>query len=182
MKFKFVPNVISILRIAFSLSLLFIDLFSWKFVFIYLLCGMSDALDGYIARRTKTQSIFGAKLDTTADIVMFAVILYIFIPVITLSNRITIWLLTILLIRIISIIIVYLKYKVFAMLHTYSNKITGLLLFFVPIAIGSSLEISIIYFVCFIASVSAVEELAINILSKSMELDIKSIFALLSAR
>jgi len=113
---------------------------------------------------------------------MFAVILYIFIPVITLSNRIIIWLFTILLIRIISIIIVYFKYKVFAMLHTYSNKITGLLLFFVPIAIGSPLEIPIIYFVCFIASVSAIEELLINILSKSMELDIKSIFTLLSVR
>lgn len=182
MTFKFVPNVISILRILFSLSLLFIDLFSWEFVFIYLLCGMSDVLDGYIARRAKSQSIFGAKLDTTADIVMFAVILYIFIPVITLSNRIIIWLFTILLIRIISIIIVYFKYKIFAMLHTYSNKITGLLLFFVPIVIGSSLEIPIIYFVCFIASVSAVEELAINILSKSMELNIKSIFVMLSVR
>ena len=176
MKLKFVANGISILRILISLSLLFVDLFSWGFVLIYLLCGISDILDGYIARRTKTQSIFGAKLDTAADIIMFAVIMYIFIPVITLSNTLIIWLLIILSIRIISIIIVYFKYKMFAILHTFSNKITGLLLFFIPIVIGSALENFIIYFVCIIASVSAIEELVINILSKKMEVNIKNIF------
>ena len=176
MKLKFVANGISILRILISLSLLFVDLFSWGFVLIYLLCGISDILDGYIARRTKTQSIFGAKLDTAADIIMFAVIMYIFIPVITLSNTLIIWLLIILSIRIISIIIVYFKYKMFAILHTFSNKITGLLLFFIPIVIGSTLENFIIYFVCIIASVSAIEELVINILSKKMEVNIKNIF------
>jgi len=175
-KLKFVANGVSILRVLFSLSLLFVDLFSWGFVLIYLLCGFSDILDGYIARRTKTQSIFGAKLDTAADIIMFSVILYIFIPIIKLSNTLIIWLLTVLLIRIISIIIVYIKYKMFAILHTYSNKITGILMFFIPIVIGSVLEKSIIYFVCVIAIVSAIEELVINSISKKMEVNIKSIF------
>lgn len=156
--------------------MLLIDLFSWKFVSIYLLCGISDILDGYIARRTKTQSIFGAKLDTVADIIVFIVIMYVFIPVITFSNTLIIWLLIILAIRITSIIIVYFKYKMFAILHTFSNKVTGLLLFFVPVVIGSALENEIMYLVCIIASISAIEELLINIISKKMEVDIKNIF------
>lgn len=168
-------NGISILRIIFSLSLVFVDLFTWEFILLYLLCGASDILDGYIARKTKTESIFGAKLDTIADIIMFAVILYIFIPVITLSNTLIIWLLIIVSIRILSIIVIFFKYKKFAMLHTLSNKVTGILVFFVPIGIGSLFESAIIYFVCGIASVSALEELAINILSKKMEVNTKSI-------
>ena len=159
-----------------SLSLLFVDLLSGVFVLLYLLCGISDILDGTIARRTKTQSILGAKLDTAADLIMFVVILYLFIPVITLSNTLMIWLFAIFTIRIVSIIIVYFKYKMFVILHTYSNKITGLLLFFIPIVIGSVVENAIIYFVCVIASVSAIEELAIHILSKKMEVNIKNIF------
>ena len=162
--------------IIFSLSLIFVDLFTWKFVLLYLLCGASDILDGYIARKTKTESIFGAKIDTIADIIMFAVILYIFIPVITLSNTLIIWLLLIVSIRILSIIVIFFKYKKFAMLHTLSNKVTGILVFFLPIGIGFPLEKPIIYFVCAIASISALEELAINILSKKMEVNTKSIF------
>ena len=62
------------------------------------------------------------------------------------------------------------------MLHTLSNKVTGILVFFIPIGIGSPLENFIIYFVCAIASISALEELVINILSKKMEVNTKSIF------
>ena len=65
-------NIISILRIIFSLSLIFVDLFTWKFVLLHLLCGARDILDGYIARKTKTESIFGAKLDTIADTFKYA--------------------------------------------------------------------------------------------------------------
>ena len=169
-------NGISILRIIFSLSLIFVDLFTWEFVLLYLLCGASDILDGYIARKTKTESIFGARLDTIADIIMFAVILYIFIPVISLSNTLIIWLLIIVSIRILSIIVIFFKYKKFAMLHTLSNKVTGILVFFLPIGIGFPLENFFIYFVCAIASISALEELVINILSKKMEVNTKSIY------
>jgi CDP-diacylglycerol--glycerol-3-phosphate 3-phosphatidyltransferase len=95
------------------------------------------------------------------------------------SSNLVIWLLAIVSIRIVSIIIVYFKYKMFAILHTFSNKITGLLLFVIPIVIGSSLEKSIIYFVVVIASVSAIEELGINILSNKIEVNIKNIFSLM---
>ncbi|WP_152800497.1 CDP-alcohol phosphatidyltransferase family protein [Alkalibaculum sporogenes] len=169
-------NVISISRILISLSLLFIDWHSWQFIYVYLMCGISDLLDGYIARKTKTQSLLGAKLDTVGDMIMFAVVLYIFAPVITFTHTLIIWLLAILSIRVLSLIIVFIKYNIFAMLHTISNKITGLLLFFIPMVIGSPLENPLIYFVCAIASVSAIEELIIHVTSKEIEVNSKSIF------
>ena len=40
------------------------------FLAIYLYCGFSDVLDGYIARKTGTQSLTGARLDSLADFVI----------------------------------------------------------------------------------------------------------------
>ena len=36
---------------------------------LYLLCGLSDVLDGAVARSTGTVSLLGEKLDTIADII-----------------------------------------------------------------------------------------------------------------
>lgn len=177
MKLKYMSNYISIFRILTSLSLLFIDLFTWEFITIYILGGVSDVLDGYVARKTNTESLLGAKLDTWADIIMFAAIIYIFTPVITLTNTLVVWLFAIFAIRVTSIIIAYFKFKVFAILHTLCNKTTGLFLFFIPILIGSSLEVPGLYFVCVVASVASIEELLIIILSKKIDINVKSLFA-----
>ena len=174
---KYLPNIITLFRILLSISLLFMDLFSVGFVLIYLLCGLTDAIDGFIARRLKAESLLGARLDTIADIVMFAVILYIFIPHVAFSRMLVIWLLAILLIRLVSMALVYFKYHKFAILHTVSNKVTGFLLFFVPLAIGTGMELAAIDIVCAVASVSALEELAIHVFSKSLAVDRKSIFS-----
>jgi len=40
---------------------------------MYLLCGLTDMLDGAIARKNNIVSEFGAKLDTFADIVFVAI-------------------------------------------------------------------------------------------------------------
>ena len=45
------PNVISILRTAGSISLLFCDVTEWPFWVLYTLCGISDMVDGWLARK-----------------------------------------------------------------------------------------------------------------------------------
>ena len=69
---KHLPNVISILRIAGSTSLLFCDVKGWPFWTLYALCGLSDILDGWLARRLHAESRTGAVLDSVADIVFVA--------------------------------------------------------------------------------------------------------------
>ncbi len=174
---KYLPSIITLFRILLSISLLFVDLFSTGFVLVYLLCGLTDAMDGFIARRLKAESLLGARLDTVADIVMFAVILYIFVPHVAFSWALVSWLLAILLVRLVSMALVYFKYQKFAMLHTVSNKVTGFLLFFIPLAIGTGMEMPAIYVVCAVASVSAIEELAIHVFSKTLDVDRKSVFS-----
>lgn len=176
MKNKHIANYISFVRIILSIVLLFLDFYSILFLLVYIACGLSDILDGYIARKLKIESDFGAKLDTIGDIAMFGVLLYFIIPLLITFKLIIFWIILISFIRIISILINYIKYNTFAMIHTYGNKITGLVLFSTPILIHVLSIFSISFMVCIIASISAVEELIINITSKRLDLNKKSIF------
>jgi len=54
---KTIPNCISFSRIIFSLILVFIKPLSVAFYAIYIICGLSDIMDGFIARKTGTTSI-----------------------------------------------------------------------------------------------------------------------------
>ena len=74
-------NIITILRILCSIALLFCPVFSLVFYALYITAGVSDMLDGWVARRTHTTSELGAKLDTIADVVFVIVCLVRLLPV-----------------------------------------------------------------------------------------------------
>lgn len=166
-------NIITITRIILSVILIILKPYTNLFLIIYTICGITDVLDGYVARKTNTQSELGARLDTIADIIFLSVMTIILFPIITQKQSYIIFLIIIAIIRIISILIIIKKYKKFAMLHTYSNKLTGLLLFTLPYFIFKINLDFIIYGICIIALLSAVEELIINLKSKKLDVDIK---------
>jgi CDP-diacylglycerol--glycerol-3-phosphate 3-phosphatidyltransferase len=60
-------NTITFFRIAASIVLLFCPVFSPAFYVFYIAAGLSDMLDGFVARQTDTVSKLGARLDTIAD-------------------------------------------------------------------------------------------------------------------
>lgn len=169
-------NIITLIRIGLAISLLFIKKYSPPFLILYSICGFTDILDGYIARKTKTESNFGAKLDTISDLLFFIIMFIIMFDILLKDIICLVFIITILLIRIISIIIVLKKYNKFAILHTYTNKLTGLLLFFIPYFIYLNNANIIIYIISVIALISSMEELTINIKSKQLDLNRKSIF------
>jgi CDP-diacylglycerol--glycerol-3-phosphate 3-phosphatidyltransferase len=140
---------------------------------IYITCGASDFADGYIARATKNTSKFGAAFDSIADLIFITVILYILIPIISLPTSVSIWIVGIAAIRIVSLLVGYVKYKAFASLHTYGNKATGLILFIYPFIYK---VFGITQIILIVASLSALEELIINIKAKELNANIKSIF------
>ncbi len=160
----------------FSVILLFVKPLSALFFVIYIVCGASDILDGRIARKAKTESKFGATLDSIADAVFIGVLLIILIPVIDMSMWMLVWLVCIVIIRLSSLLTGFIRYHALAFLHTYGNKAAGLLLFCFPL-LYQLFGIAITAFLlCSMASISAIEELAINITSKELSRDIKSIF------
>ena len=61
-------NIITCSRVLFSLILLFTKAFSTSFYALYIMAGITDVLDGIVARKFKLESEFGEKLDTVADI------------------------------------------------------------------------------------------------------------------
>ena len=68
---KHIPNSLSALRIPLSLGLLFLAKWPWVFTALYLVIGLTDVLDGRIARHYHVESKLGAKLDGLGDAVFF---------------------------------------------------------------------------------------------------------------
>lgn len=66
---KSIANYISISRILLVLTLIFIEPLSTTFYIIYFISGISDILDGFIARKYNVTSTLGEKLDSIADLI-----------------------------------------------------------------------------------------------------------------
>jgi Phosphatidylglycerophosphate synthase len=150
------PNVISELRIAGSIGLLFCDVKGWPFWSLYVLCGLSDILDGWLARRLHAESKTGAILDSVSDIIFVAFCAIRLSPVLDIPTWLWIWAGIIVTIKIINQISALAVGKRFCFPHTLANKLTGFLLFLtVPTMFWSMIPISI---VAAIATFAAVQE------------------------
>lgn len=68
-------DTITATRMAATVFLLFLPLNSVAFFAAYTLTGLTDVLDGWIARKTGKTSQFGARLDSAADLMFYAVLL-----------------------------------------------------------------------------------------------------------
>ena len=150
------PNVISVLRIAGSISLLFCDVKGWPFWSLYVLCGLSDILDGWLARRLHAESKTGAILDSVSDIVFVACCAIRLSPVLEIPVWLCIWAGIIVTIKIINQISALIVCKRVCFPHTVANKLTGFLLFLtVPTMSWSMIPISI---VAALATFAAIQE------------------------
>ena len=155
---KQMANILTGLRIIGSILLVFRPAFSLGFYILYLLCGLTDMIDGTVARMTNGASRFGEKLDTAADIVFAAAALIKFLPNLPIPSWIRGWGGGIALIKTGNILLGYVLRKEFAALHTIANKVTGLLLFLLPLTLPFvELKYSAIV-VCIVATVSAIQE------------------------
>lgn len=153
---KRLPNVISELRIAGSIGLLFCDVRGWPFWSLYVLCGLSDILDGWLARRLHAETEAGAILDSVADIVFVACCAIRLLPVLEIPAWLWIWAGAIVIIKMVNQISALFVCKRFCFLHTVANKLTGLLLFLtIPAVFLSVIPIAV---VAAIATFAAVQE------------------------
>jgi phosphatidylglycerophosphate synthase len=173
---KVIPNGITFGRIILAMLLLFLKPLSLAFLVIYILCGVTDLIDGPIARMTNTTSSLGAKLDSAADTILIAVSLFTLYPLLGLTLEIMIWIFMIAVIRITSIGVALRRFKTYASIHTYGNKLTGFILFVTPLCLPFIHHSMWTVFVCIIATISAVEEFIIQFTSKQLQLDRKGLF------
>ena len=151
-------NLITSCRILLSLLLLFFPALSPGFYGLYLAAGLSDMLDGFVARRTNSASPLGAKLDSMADIVFLAVCLIKLLPVLTLPVWLWGWVGLIALLRLVNVVSGFVRRKKLVLLHTRANKLTGALLFLLPLSLGF---LNIAYTavpLCALASFAAIQD------------------------
>lgn len=151
-------NLITGVRILCSIALLFCQPFSPPFIVLYLIAGITDMTDGAVARKTGTTSEFGAKLDTVADFVFVAVCLWKLLPDLAVPLWLWIWIVLIALIKMINTISGYVIQKRYVALHTVLNKVTGVLLFLLPMTLPvTELKYSA-PLVCTVATFAAIQE------------------------
>ena len=79
-KKSIIPNMLSILRMLGTLALVFVQPVTLPFFVIYTLCGVSDVLDGWIARATDSTSELGSRLDSAADLMFYVVMMLRILP------------------------------------------------------------------------------------------------------
>ena len=155
---KNVANIVTGCRILGSVLLLFFPTFSVEFYVIYILCGFSDMIDGAIARNTNSVSETGAKIDTAADMVFVMLSLIKILPTIHIPRWLWIWGSIIAIIKLGNIIWCYVLKKQLISLHTVMNRVTGLLLFLLPLTL-SFVELKYSSsVVCLIATFAAIQE------------------------
>ena len=90
-------------------------------------------IDETIARKMNTVTEFGARFDTAADFVFVVVCLIKLLPVISMPAWLCIWIVIIALIKIINIISGHIVQRKLVAVHSVMNKVTGVLLFILPL-------------------------------------------------
>ncbi|MBO7083638.1 MAG: CDP-alcohol phosphatidyltransferase family protein [Bacteroidales bacterium] len=155
---KHLPNIITAFRFLAAIGLLFFDVRAMVFWVIYFVCGLSDMLDGYLARKLHCESKTGALLDSLSDLAFVACCCYKLIPLLAFPKWLWIWIGAIVAIKVINQISALVMYKKCFFPHTVANKVTGVLLFVgVPLAFFLGSIIPVIVIAVF-ATFAAVQE------------------------
>ena len=173
-----VPNIITSFRILGSLILLlFIEPFTREFFVLYTLCGLSDVVDGVVARATKSTTEFGSKLDSVADLLFYFVLFICIIEKLLERLPLFVWIMGIsaVVIRIASYLTAAIKYHRFASIHTYMNKATGAVIFTVPYFILTNFLVAVCVLLGIVTIIASLEELLIHLTSKKYDPNRKTI-------
>ena len=155
---KHIANIITGSRIVFSLPLLFVPLSSVWFYVLYLLCGLTDMIDGTIARKTWADSEFGATLDTVSDFVFMFVCCVKILPGVCIPAWLWVWVIIIALAKLFNITLVFIRKKKLISIHSLLNKITGFALFLLPLTLTFIKPTCSVVTICALATAAAIEE------------------------
>ena len=127
-------NVLTSMRIAFSGVMLLLKPLSPTFYCVYALAGLTDILDGAVARKTGTESRAGEVMDSAADLVFAAAALVCLLPIY--KEEIPFWLWAavafVIYLKIKNTIAVFVMQRRLVKGYTFLNKITLLAVFLLP--------------------------------------------------
>lgn len=182
-----IPNIITSVRIIGAIVLLFIEPLSVAWYIIYFCCGVTDGFDGFIARRLKCESSFGSILDSISDILILSVMAVSVFPTALRLFDWSHWTIIIVTfsLHMIAYVICAIKFRKFSSVHTYSNKVMSLLLFFFPFTLIGEIYLLYtlyVYIGGFFSFLSSIEINLIHLLAKEYNVKNKTILYVLRDR
>jgi len=166
MKMKYIPNMLSLCRILFSVSLLLSHRNPALFISLYFAMGATDFLDGKLARRYHWRSELGAKLDGLGDALFFLCAFVGMLLPPRLEFNLTKILVTAgvaILFKLVVLVLTRVRFREWNGMHTYTNKFFGSLLFFsVPLFVWmGEVNYWLLLALAVALSAAALEEMAI---------------------
>lgn len=163
---KHIANIVSLSRVAGAIILFFCKDISALFLSVYVFCGITDLIDGPIARKTGSSSYLGATLDTVGDVLTYLALTKILVAKKLVPSWILIWIISAGVLFGICALISNCRFKKFYLPHTWLGKIFGGSVFVLPIAMQfmpGEIWMSVI---CTVASINALELFYIQLRSK----------------
>mgnify|MGYP003314333970 CR=1 FL=1 len=121
--------------------------------------GISDIIDGPIARKTGAESELGSRIDSLADLIFVICSAIMILPLIQLPIWIWLWTASIGIVKLAGIVVISFKKRRFRIPHSISNKLTGILLFCLPFALVRFDALSPSVIVCSVATFSLIEDI-----------------------
>ena len=155
---KYIANIITGSRAILSLPLLFIPLSSAWFYILYIFCGLTDMIDGTIARKTGVVSKYGATLDTVADFVFMLVCGVKILPIMHIPVWLWVWIIIVALIKTFNIAFVFIRKKKLISIHSVLNKTTGFALFLFPLSLTFVETTYSVATICVLTTIAAMQE------------------------
>lgn len=180
-------NAITLYRLAAAPLLVALIFFDQLNVFRWLLAisFFTDSIDGYLARRFKVSSAFGAKLDSIGDdlTVLAGIVGMIFFKPGFLWENVS-WIAVVLILFILQVSLSFLRYRKMTSFHTYGAKIAAvfqgvflILLFFLPGPV-----MWLFYSAVIITSLELIEEMIIVMILPEWQTDIKGLYWVLKQK
>lgn len=180
---KYIANIISLTRPFIALSLFFFINNKVMFLVMYSLCWFTDLIDGPIARKTKSTSDFGSKLDDLGDYTTILVAVVIF--AIWIKNEMVTFLpflAAIAAIRISNLFITNRKFGKIYIIHTYLNKFTAWTVYVTPVIYLLNNNMVMLYVVMIVAIIASLEEMIIHLITSTYDSNNKSLIKIFYKR
>ncbi len=189
---KQIPNILTISRIIIAVAVMFLEPYSVLFYVLYAFCGVSDTIDGSIARALKVEGRLGETLDTIGDTLLTWTTTHMVAMYAHTVDGLDCWvgmviaILVVFASRILGALVTLIRFKKFSMLHTIGNKV-GMIIFylypFLYIALRNAGAADIgLYVICAFCTLAGIEEVFIELFTPSFDPSIKSIATVIKRR
>ncbi len=158
---KHLANIISSSRVFGAIALFFFSNITTPFLIIYVLCGITDLIDGPIARKTNSTSPLGATLDTVGDVATYLALTKVLAMQKLVPGWILIWILSAGVIFGIDALIAKKRLGKLYLPHTWLGKVFGGTVFVLPIAMQFMEGYVWMSVICIVATIHSIELLYI---------------------